>query len=115
MDVATSHYWIQDRQNPASRQWSVYNGLAYTKLNEDYAIVARFMNPATERMTVIAGGIGQYGTAAAGEFLTSEKCMKELAARAPENWEHKNVEAVIGARVIDGSTGRPHILATHFW
>jgi hypothetical protein len=115
MDVATSHYWIQDRQSPASRPWSVYNGLAYTKLNEDYAIVARFMNPATERMTVIAGGIGQYGTAAAGEFLTSEKCMKELAARAPENWEHKNVEAVIGARVIDGSTGRPHILATHFW
>jgi hypothetical protein len=115
MDVATSHYWIQDRQNPASRPWSVYNGLAYTKLNEDYAIVARFMNPATERMTVIAGGIGQYGTAAAGEFLTSEKCMKELAARAPENWEHKNVEAVIGARVIDGSTGRPHILAMHFW
>jgi hypothetical protein len=115
MDVATSHYWIQDRQNPTSRQWSIYNGLAYTKLNEDYAIVARFMNPATERMTVIAGGIGQYGTAAAGEFLTSEKCMKELAARAPENWEHKNVEAVIGARVIDGSTGRPHILATHFW
>ncbi|MGD0616700.1 MAG: hypothetical protein ABSB67_03475 [Bryobacteraceae bacterium] len=115
MDVATSHYWIQDRQNPASRQWSIYNGLAYTKLNEDYAIVARFMNPATERMTVLAGGIGQYGTAAAGEFLTSEKCMKELAARAPENWDHKNVEAVIATRVIDGSTGRPHILATYFW
>jgi hypothetical protein len=32
----------------------------------------------------------------------------------PANQEHKNVEAVIGARVIVGSTGPPHILATYF-
>jgi len=90
-------------------------GLPYTKLTEDYAVVGRFMNPSTERMTVIAAGIGQYGTMAAGEFLTGEKYMKDLAARAPANWEHKNFEGVIATRVIDGSTGPPRVLATWFW
>jgi hypothetical protein len=115
VDPVANRYWIRDRQNAARRDWEIDMGLPYAKLTEDYAIVGRFMNPATERMMVIAGGIGQCGTVAAGEFLTSEKYMKELAAQAPPNWEHKNFEAVIAARVIDGSTGPPRILATYFW
>jgi hypothetical protein len=115
MDSTTNRYWIRDKQNPTRKDWEIDMGLPYTKLTEDYAIVGRFMNPSTERMTVIAGGIGQYGTVAAGEFLTSEKYMKDLASKAPPNWEHKNFEAVIAARVIDGSTGPPRILATWFW
>jgi hypothetical protein len=115
MDAVTNRYWIRDRQNPARKDWQIDMGLPYTKLTEDYAIVGRFMNPATERMTVIGGGIGQYGTIAAGEFLTGEKYIKDLAAGAPANWERKNFEAVIAARVIDGSTGPPRILATCFW
>jgi NAD dependent epimerase/dehydratase family enzyme len=90
-------------------------GLPYTKLTEDYALVARFMNPSTERMTVIAAGIGQYGTIAAGEFLTNEKYMREFAATAPANWERRNFAVVIATRVIDGSTGPPRVLATWFW
>jgi hypothetical protein len=115
MDAVTNRYWIRDRQNPARKDWEIDMGLPYTKLTEDYAIVARFMNPSTERMAVIAAGIGQYGTMAAGEFLTNEKYMKDLAARAPANWEHKNFEAVIAARVIDGSTGPPRVLAAWYW
>jgi hypothetical protein len=115
MDAATSRKWIRDRQNPARKDWQIDMSLPYTKLTEDYALVGRFMNPSTERMTVIAAGIGQYGTLAAGELLTSEKYMKDLAARAPVNWEHKNFEAVIATRVIDGSTGPPRVLATWFW
>ncbi|MGA3025093.1 MAG: hypothetical protein ABSF98_10005 [Bryobacteraceae bacterium] len=115
MDAVTNRYWIRDRQNPARKDWEIDMGLPYTKLTEDYAVVGRFMNPSTERMTVIAAGIGQYGTMAAGEFLTGEKYMKDLAARAPANWEHKNFEGVIATRVIDGSTGPPRVLATWFW
>jgi len=66
MDAATNRYWIRDRQNEARKDWQIDMGPPYKKLTEDYAIVGRFMNPATERMTVIAGGIGQYGTVAAG-------------------------------------------------
>jgi hypothetical protein len=115
MDLVSSRYWIRDRRNPARKDWEIDMGQPYTKLTEDYAIVARFMNPSTERMTVIAAGIGQYGTMAAGEFVTNEKYMKDLAATAPAKWEHKNFEAVLATRVIDGSTGPPRVLATWFW
>jgi len=115
MSKETGRYWIEDHQTPKRLDWETDMGLPYTKLTEDYAIVARFFNPATERMTVVAAGIGQYGTMAAGEFLSNERYMKELAARAPANWDHKNFEAVIGTKVIELSTGPPRILATWFW
>jgi len=114
-DQVTNRYWIRDSRNPASKDWQIDMALPYTKLTEDYAIVGRFMNPATERPMVIAAGIGQYGTMAAGEFLTSDKYLKGLVAHAPDGWEHKNFQAVIATRVIDGSTGPPRILATYFW
>jgi hypothetical protein len=41
----------------------------HLQLTEDYAIVARLLDPTTERMMVVAAGIGKFGTEAAGEFL----------------------------------------------
>jgi len=115
MSKESARYRIEDHQNPKHLAWETDMGLPYNKLTEDYAIVARFFNPSTERMTVVAAGIGQYGTVAAGEFLTNERYMEELAARAPAGWEHKNFEAVITTKVIDMSTGPPRITATWFW
>jgi len=115
MSKETGRYWIEDHQNPKRLDWETDMGLPYNKLTEDYAIVARFFNPNTERMTVVAAGIGQYGTMAAGEFLSNEKYMRDMAARAPANWERKNFEAVIGTKVIELSTGPPRILAAWFW
>jgi len=115
MEVPNNRYWIRDRKNPARKDWELDMGLPYTKLTEDYAIVARFLNPATKRMTIIAGGIGQYGTVAAGEFLTSEDSIRDLAAHAPADWEHKNFEAVIATRITNGRIGPPRTLATYFW
>lgn len=115
VDIATSRWWIRDRQNPTRKDWEVDIRMPYPDVTEDYAVVGRFLNPGTERMTVIAAGIGQTGTMAAGEFLTSERYMKDLAATAPANWEHKNFEAVIAARAVNGSSGPPRVLATSFW
>ena len=115
VDIATSRWWIRDRQNPTRKDWEVDIRMPFPDVTEDYAVVGRFMNPGTERMTVVAAGIGQTGTMAAGEFLTSERYMKDLAATAPANWEHKNFEAVIAARAVNGSSGPPRVLATSFW
>jgi len=73
------------------------------------------MDPTTERMVVVAAGIVQYGTIAAGEFLTNPVYLDELAKRAPRGWKKKNLQAVIGTNVINGNSGPPRILATYFW
>ena len=105
---------IQDKQNPA-RAWSINYDAPYFRLTQDFAIVARFFNSSTGQMQVIAAGIGENGTIAAGEFLSDPRFLTQIAARAPSGWEHKNLEAVIATQVIDEKSAPPRLLAIHFW
>ena len=114
-DPVTRVEWIADRQNPSHREWQVDTTLPNLKLTDDYAIISRVLDPATERMVVVAAGIVQYGTMAAGEFLTNPIYLEELTRHAPGNWRHMNMEAVIATKVVNGNSGPPRLLATHFW
>jgi hypothetical protein len=114
-DPVTKVEWIEDRQNPSNRDWLVNSNTPYLKLTEDYAIITRFLDPATERMVVVAAGVLQYGTIAAGEFLTNSKYLDDLARQAPSNWQRKNMQVVISTKVINGHSGPPSILTTHYW
>jgi hypothetical protein len=107
--------WIEDRSNPARRDWSVNFGEKYSQLTQDYAIVARFLDSTTGQPVVIAAGLGENGTIAAGEFLTDPRQMDAAIKRAPSDWRHKNAEVVIATQVIDGKSGPPRVMATYFW
>jgi hypothetical protein len=78
-------------------------------------VVSRFLNPLTEKMVVVVGGMGRDATVAAGEFVTDPKYLEMLASRAPRNWGRKNLQVVLAADVVNGNTGPPRILATYFW
>ncbi len=84
-------------------------------MNEDYAIVSRFLNPLTEKMVLVVGGMGRDGTLAAGEFVTEPRYLEMLASHAPKHWERKNLQVVLATEVVKGNTGPPRILATYFW
>jgi len=107
-------FWVEDRNNP-SREWAVDFSEKYSQLTQDYAIVSRFSDPTTGQPVVIAAGLGENGTIAAGEFLTSAREMQEIARRAPSDWRYKNIEVVLATQVIDERSGPPRILATYFW
>lgn len=108
-------FWIKDQLNPQNREWAVDMSLPYLKVTEDYAIISRVLDPTTERMVVVAAGIANYGTLAAGEFLTVPSYMDALARQAPAGWEQRNIQIVVATRVIGGNTGPPRVLAAHFW
>jgi hypothetical protein len=114
-DPATRVEWIEDRQNPSKRDWVVDSRTPNLKLTDDFAIITRVLDPATERMVVVAAGIMQYGTIAAGEFLTNSKYLDQLAKQAPSNWQHKNMQVVIATKVINGNSGPPSIAEVYFW
>ncbi len=84
-------------------------------LNEDYAVISRLWDATTAQPVVMAGGIGIYGTMAAGEFLTEPTYLSTLARQMPGNWDRKNIQVVIATKVINGVSGPPQILATHVW
>lgn len=115
LDTSTVTQWVQDNRNPARRDWSVHWSEAYPDHGEDYAVVSRFFDPNTGRLVIAVAGITGIGTMAAGEFITDNRLLEELAARAPAHWDRKNFQVVLATRVIEGSDAMPRIVATHFW
>lgn len=109
-----THY-VHDRLHPENRDWQLGNVWPDWKMPIDYAIVSRVLDPITGKMVVTAAGITQYGTAAAGEFLTNPEYLSELIRQAPHDWQHKNIQAVLATHVIDGTAGPPSVLAYYFW
>ena len=106
---------IVDKQNPSNTAWSVDASTPISQFNRDYAIVSRVRDPKSEQTAVIIGGIGSWGTLAAGEFVAAEEHLKKLDAVAPAHWERKNVQIVLSTDVIRASSGPPQVLAVHFW
>lgn len=106
---------IRDGHNPSRSDWSVNFARRDRQITHDYAIVSRLQDPNTEQITVIVAGIAHWGTLAAGEFITDFGEMEKLRALAPKHWEHMNMQIVLSTDVIDGVSGPPKIVATHFW
>ncbi|HKF49060.1 MAG TPA: hypothetical protein VKB38_17005 [Terracidiphilus sp.] len=106
---------LVDRNSPSKTTWATAWDLPYQKLSRDYAIVARIHDLTTGQPVIIAAGISEEGTEAAGEILYNPEYLDSLLAKAPQDWEQKNLEAVIETQVIEGHAGPPNILAVETW
>lgn len=106
---------LVDRKSPKASPWATAWDLPYEKLSRDYAIVARIHDSTTGQPVMIAAGISEEGTEAAGELLYNPVYLEALLAKVPADWERKNIEAVIETQVIQGHSGPPRILAVESW
>ncbi|HEY2857042.1 MAG TPA: hypothetical protein VGJ21_01335 [Terracidiphilus sp.] len=106
---------LVDRNSPTKTTWATAWDLPYQKLSRDYAIVARIHDKTTGQPVIIAAGISEEGTEAAGEILYNSEYLSSLLAKAPQGWENQNMEAVIETQVIEGHPGPPNILAVETW
>jgi hypothetical protein len=114
-DVSMTKFWIEDRNNADKREWLLTREQQKTEDYKDYAIVARFVPPDTDQVSVVAAGIGRGGTVAAGEFLVNENRMDEILKQLPVDWQKKNIEVVLETQVIQGRSGPPRVKAVHVW
>jgi hypothetical protein len=106
---------IVDRKSPQQTSWATAWDLPYQKLSRDYAIVARIHDNTTGQPVIVAAGISEEGTEAAGEILYNPVYLDSLLAKLPPNWENLNMEAVIETQVIEGHPGPPNVLAVATW
>lgn len=106
---------VVDRKDRKQTTWATAWSLPYQELSRDYGIVARIHDGTTGQPVVIAAGISEEGTEAAGEMLYNPAYLDLLLAKAPPDWEQMNMEAVIETQVIDGHPGPPRILAFESW
>ena len=105
---------VNDRRNPNATGWKVARSVG-ERTTEDYAIVTRVFDPTTERTAVSAAGIENYGTFAAGEFVTDPAYLGAALVRQPKDWRRKNLQIVLGTKIIDGAPGPPRVLAENYW
>jgi hypothetical protein len=110
-----TRFWIEDRNNPTKQDWVIDRSHQDTGTYKDYAIVARLLDPNTDRFVVVAAGIARGGTVAAGEFLVDAHHLDEFALKASKDWSRKNTEIVLETQVIDGRSGPPRIDAVYTW
>ena len=108
-------HFVYDSLHPNKRDWLLGDVWPDWKMPVDYAIVSRVRDRTTGRAVITAAGITQYGTAAAGEFLTNPEYLSQLLRTAPAGWENKNLQVVLATNVIQGTAGPPQVLATHYW
>lgn len=114
-DPEMNQLWIEDRANPSKRDWVLYRPEQQPGAYRDAAIVARFVDPTTDQLVVIAAGIGRGGTVAAGEFLVDPQRMSGMLNQVPADWARRNLEIVLETQVIEGRSGPPHISAVYVW
>jgi hypothetical protein len=107
---------IRDRQRPGATEWRLVDAWPPRRdIAMDYALVTRVVNRTTEQTIVILGGIAQYGTEAAAEFVTDPAYFQRALAQAPADWDRRNMQIVLSTRVFSGVGGPPRVVATYFW
>jgi len=108
--------WIEDSESPSDHSRMVDWSSSTLPTIEDYSIIARALDSETGQMTVAIGGQTWYGTAAAGEFLTSEACLSELFGRVSERDRRStNIEAILSTKVVRGISFPPKLMDVHVW
>jgi hypothetical protein len=106
---------VRDRDHPGNDRWKLSGSWPNWDISNDYAIVSRIVDTTTDRPIVIAAGITQYGTSAAGEFLSDPKYFSEALSQLPDGWENKNLQIVLYVPVFNRVPGHARVLATHVW
>ncbi len=115
IDDKTFHsiWMIKDQLQPG-RVWS--STKAYPR-NEDYdfALITRVFDPERKRVVIAFGGLNQFGTQAAGEFLADPAAWDELSRKLPKDWQKKNLQIVLEVDVVGRHAVNPRVVATNVW
>jgi len=64
---------------------------------------------------ISAAGIGDVGTEAAAEFITTPREMEELVPNAPAGWQKMNMQVVLNVKVLNQALDKENIVATQYW
>ena len=115
-DRDMTRFWIADSNDPKREDWLVDRAKQQATNNyRDFAIVARFTDHNTGKVSIIAAGVGRGGTIAAGEFLSDPVHMAQVMSSVGSFGSNKNIEFVLSTEIIDGHPGTPKMEAVYTW
>jgi hypothetical protein len=105
---------LLDSAHPA-RLWNIPskgdNGIS----SDDYFLVCRLANSPSGKVMLLAAGLTQFGTEAAGHFLTDPKRLNDTLRKIGGNWQNRNLEIIFHAKVVENSTSASELVASYIW
>ncbi len=105
---------IEDAEHPTQAQWRTDFSVPLSAWKYDYAIVAREDDATIGVPVLIEAGLGNTGSLAASELLTTGAL--PIALQGEPTCRGKfNFEAVIATEIIGARPGPPHILRIACW
>lgn len=105
---------IRDSKAPASARWAIDYTAPMSQWKSDYAIVARVDDSITGVPVMIDAGLGNDGSVAASELISSGALATSLAME-PSCHGKSNFEAVVETNMIDTRPGPPHVVRLTCW
>jgi hypothetical protein len=112
-DAGMTRLGIIDSDAPSDGRWIITPQSPASGGYRDFALVARFSDSTTGRLTIVAAGVTRESTVAAGNFLMSARGLAALTRLAPHG--KTNLEAVLSTQVVNGTAGPLKIESTYFW
>jgi hypothetical protein len=106
-------WMIRDRLQPG-RQWSLSQTYPQP-IDHDFAMITRILDPERKRVVISVGGLNQFGTQTAGEFLADGAALSSFARMAPKGWEKRNIQIVLEMGVSQNKAIDPKIVAFNVW
>jgi hypothetical protein len=64
---------------------------------------------------MVAAGLKQFGTEAAGRLLADPEQLGAILRKLPAGWESRNLQVVLHARVIGNTPAQPEVEDWHVW
>ena len=106
-------WFIRDRQHPDQR-W-LTETITEHRADRSYALITRIIDPDRKRVQIAIGGINEFGTQAACEFLTDGSALSELANNAPKGWQELNLQILLEIDISGTIVVTPKVVAIHVW
>jgi len=107
---------VDTQANPptADGKWSVMTKDDGSTPN-DYMLVCRIHSAYTGGLIMMAAGLKQFGTEAAGRLLADPEQLGTILRKLPPGWKDKNLQVVLHARVIGNAPTLPDVVASYVW
>lgn len=106
-------WFIRDRQHPEKR-WITEKTTAQRN-DRSYALITRIIDPDRKRVQMSIGGVNEFGTQAASEFLTDGTALSELARSAPRGWQDHNLQILLEMDISGTVVVNPKVIAVQVW
>ncbi len=101
-------------RGPSQRQWTIPSAQDGSS-PEDYMLISRVQSSYTGGLVLVAAGLKQFGTEAAGALLTDPERLGAILRQLPAGWETKNLQIVLHSKIIGNTATQPELVAWHVW